>query len=151
MQTNIGKLTPHKFSSKKMFRSACKCLFLLSSVISQSIPEQQNSPQACVAGTPDSIGLVGAFNEGSVPDSCVEICREKGYDLAFITGARLSKCYCGDSVPMQVDSPALVICQTPCTDGIQLGCGSDGLYNGLPAFAVYLVRSFPKCRLMAKQ
>ena len=127
-------------------RSAYKLLFtlLLSNVFCQDIPEQENSPKACIAGTPDSIGLVGAFNEGSIPDSCVEVCKEKDYDLAFITGGRLARCYCGDSVPTQASPPELTICQTPCTDGIQIGCGSDGLYNGLPAFAVYLVRTLTK-------
>jgi hypothetical protein len=116
---------------------------LFSTVIGQNVLQQQATLSKCISGTPESIGLSTVFNEGLIPDSCVAICQEQQYDLALITGGTNAKCYCANSVPIQNDPPDLVVCQSPCTDGISIGCGSNGLgIDGLPAFAVYLVTSF---------
>lgn len=112
---------------------------LAATAIGQSILEQKYSLNSCISGSPDVLGLIGPFNEGLLPDSCVAVCQQENKDLAFITGGSNTRCYCGDSVPAQNNPPPLVICQSACADGISIGCGSNGLYDGLPAFAVYLV------------
>lgn len=114
--------------------------FLATTVLGQSVLQQQYELRTCISGSPDVLGLTGPFNEGLLPDSCVAVCKQESTDLAFITGGSNTKCYCGNTVPSQNNPPPLVICQSACADGISIGCGSNGLYDGLPAFAVYLVR-----------
>ena len=132
--------TPH-LAVYKIIMEILILISMIAVVVLGQAPSNQNKFQLadCISGAPDSLGLSGPFSEGLVPASCVAICTQKNLELTFITGGSNARCYCANSVPTPRKSNDILFCQSPCTDGVTIGCGSNGLFEGSPAFAVYVV------------